>query len=126
MIIYLLKFIHVIAALSILGLSIICFILIDKKNLITFANKIILSFTVFAILTGTFLIYPKNFTFHTPWIQAAYLLTTIIACVMLWFIYFKNHLKDRWLGRIVYFVLILILIFVVHDAVTKTTFIYHH
>src|SRR5690349_20257326 len=88
------KFIHILLTLSIIGSVFYCLALcLKKKNdardkAITRINKMLLVLAFFAIITGTALIYPKNFTFQTPWIQAAYVLATtfVIAIVLLLFL----------------------------------------
>jgi uncharacterized membrane protein YozB (DUF420 family) len=87
-------------------------------------NKIILIMSFFALLTGTFLIKPKHFSFHTPWIQAAYLLIIgfVLGILFLNTLSKNKTIRRRWLWRLAYLFLIILLIAVVHDAVTKTTF----
>ena len=108
MIIHFLKFFHLLFALGLLSGVIYC-CAVNK------INKILLVLCFFAALTGTFLVYPKHFTFHTPWIQAAYLLTLIVGIG----IFFLMTTKNKW--RFFYFLLIMLLIFITHDAVMKTT-----
>lgn len=119
------KFIHLIATLGLLGLAISCVALVGSKrfDLITRYNKIMLALTCFAILTGTLLIYPKGFTYHTPWIQAAYIFSTIFCLGLLLLIYLHKY-QQRWLWCLSYLLLIIILIGIVHDAVLKTTFLF--
>jgi hypothetical protein len=133
MLIHLLKFIHLICVLSLLGATAYCLLLIVSKKFslanntylhdkITRVNKALLRFGLLAMLTGTLMVYPKHFTFHTPWIQAAYLLVTLFALG----IFTLLKLKDKqWRGvrLVVYVALIAMLLALVHDAVTKTTFL---
>ena len=87
-------------------------------------NRIILWVSVVAILTGTLLIYPKHFTFHAPWIEAAYLLAFILGTLVFLLLYTKRSFNlNRWLWRGIYIVFTMILIGIIHDAVTKTTFL---
>lgn len=132
----LLKFTHLLFVLGIFSLAIYCFALIGSKIFLikntnthdkfNYLNKIMVVFCVFAMLTGTLLVYPKHFTFHTPWIQAAYLFTFIVGFSAVSFILFKMQREEgyRWVWRLAYLVLISILIVITHDAVTKTTFIF--
>lgn len=122
MLIHLLKFFHLLLALGLLSTTLYCFILIGSKNInIPRLNKHMLIVALLTMITGTFLVYPKYFTFHTPWIQAAYIFL-IGYCLGIFFL-MKYHKKNIVFGRIIYLILLLILIFVVHDAVTKTTFL---
>ncbi len=112
MLINFLKFFHVLFALSLLGSVIYCIALANSyqyKNI----NKFMLWISLFAVLTGTLLVYPKHFTFHTPWIEAAYILTFVFSLGVL----LLTLLKRNFL--FVYFLLGIILIFIIHDAVTK-------
>ena len=70
------------------------------------------------MISGSLLIYPKGYTFHTHWIQAAYLLLSIFVLS----IFLLKYLKYFKYLKIIYFILILLLIFIIRDAVTKTTF----
>ena len=126
----LLKFSHLIFTLSLLGSTIYCFILtLFKQQTIEIGvqikqlNQFILLIGILALMTGTFLVHPKHFTFHTPWIKVAYLLIVIFSLGIAWLIAHKNRQKSRWLTCGIYFMLLIILGLIVHDAVTKTTFI---
>jgi hypothetical protein len=133
MLIPILKFFHLICVLSLLGSTAYCLFLIGSKKFslannthlhekITRLNKILLGVGLLAMLTGTLLIYPKNFTFHTPWIQAAYLLVSLFGLGV--FTLIKLN-KKNWRGvrLLVYVALVMLLFTLIHDAVTKTTFI---
>lgn len=121
MIINFIKFIHVLCALSLLGLTGYCVTRIgdsyDNKKL-NHLNKNLLIISVIALLTGTLLVYPKHFTFHTLWIQTAYLLL-ITYCLII--MIFKEKITKPWTGRSLYTLLMIILILITHDAVTKNT-----
>lgn len=77
----------------------------------------------FTIVTGTLLIYPKHFTFHTQWIQTAYVLVLLFTLVlgMLIMLAKRNEKQSRWLWFIAYLMMAVILVNLIHDAVTKTT-----
>lgn len=88
--------------------------------------------SLFILVTGTFLVLPRHFTFHTPWIQAAYLLTMIyFICISVLILLKKYRLMKEDTGkiskpkqllwRLAYIFLLVLLTLVVHDAVTKTT-----
>jgi len=114
----LLKFVHVLCALGLLGLIVYGFIDPSKP----LSRKIILGLSVLALLTGTLLVHPKHFTFHTPWIQAAYSLLLVFVLMTLWISAQKNKLP-LWVWRLIYLVLIAILAIIIHDAVMKTVFL---
>ena len=138
----LIKFIHLLFVVGLLGSTFLCLILVGSRKFsltplpardyITRLNISMLLMSLFIVVTGTFLVLPKHFTFHTPWIQAAYLLTVIyIVCIAVLILLKKYRLvKDesgkipkskQFLWRLAYIFLLLLLILVVHDAVTKTT-----
>jgi uncharacterized membrane protein YozB (DUF420 family) len=136
----LIKFIHLLFALGVFSLTVYCFALIgSRKFVLTDINQpdkfnrlniVIVIFSLFTLITGTFLVYPKHFTFHTPWIQAAYLFTLLLALMICLLINLKKKRValdgkisrlQRLLWRCAYLAFIIILIAVVHDAVTKTT-----
>ncbi len=123
--IHFLKFIHVLLALGLLGALFCCIVLVMRSaqsSTLFYINKIILALCVFALLTGTLLVYPKHFTFHTPWIQAAYLLLFIFAVGVTLLLLLKK-ITPRWIGVMSYIFLLMILIFITHDAVMKSTFV---
>ncbi len=117
-----LKFIHLLLTLSLLGLTFVCLIsvtLVDvKRETLSTLNRIMLWLLVFSVLTGTLLVYPKHFTFHTPWIQAAYVLVFLCGTLISLLLVFKPR---RFVWGISYLLLALLLLGVVRDAVTKTT-----
>jgi uncharacterized membrane protein YedE/YeeE len=119
------KFAHILVALGLLGLTSYCMTLTSAKQRtrLIFFNKSLLIISFFALLTGSLLVYPKHYTFHTPWIQAAYLLVIIYAMVVGFSIRFSKRIAQAWIWRCVYGALIFILILIIHDAVTKHTVI---
>lgn len=87
-------------------------------------DKVMLGLALLALLTGTLLVYPKHFTFHTPWIQAAYLFVALFCLAIIGLIYLKKKQTSvSWVINLGYFVLVIVLMLVVHDAVTKITFL---
>lgn len=123
MIINIIKFIHVLLALGLLGLTSYCFSLANSKHdtkLILF-NKNLLIISLCALLTGTLLVYPKHFSFHTPWIQAAYILLIIYGLALRFSIIFSKKINKPWIWRSLYLTLIAVLLLITHDAVTKET-----
>lgn len=139
MLVNFIKFIHLLLTLGLLGSASYCLTLIGSKttsihNFIRL-NQIMLLLCILAMLTGTFLVIPKQFTFHTPWIQAAYLLLLVVGLGIFSIVLLKKKRlpkkttmelprTDCIVWRLAYFVLILLLIGIIHDAVTKTTFIF--
>ena len=121
------KCIHLLLTLGLLGSTIVCLILAGSNKIpadfITRLNRTMLWLAAFAVLTGTLLIYPKHFTFHTPWIQAAYLLVFVFGTAVSLLVYWRNQLTSRWGWIVSYVILSGTLIAIVHDAVTKTTFL---
>ncbi len=127
------KFSHILLTIALLGSIFFCLaLLVSKKfaltnlshqNRIVRLNKIILLLAFFAMLTGTFLVYPKHFTFRTPWIQAAYFFSLLFGIFVSFLIFFRNKIKRRWYWLSVYLFLSVILLGIIHDAVTKTTFL---
>lgn len=121
------KFIHVMLALSLLGLVATHALrsramghAIVSEHVNGFIRHII-PLSLLALLTGTLLVYPKHFTYHTPWIEAAY--TLLITFILIWFaLHFlaKRRAIPRWLGSFIYIISLVILLGIIHDAVTKT------
>lgn len=137
LLIYILKFFHILCVLGLLGFIMHPIISITTKNStgitrhtplkINSLHKYILWLSLLVMLTGTFLVYPKHFTFHTPWVQAAYLLL-ILFCLGI--LLLQNQTKNtphisedkRFVLLCSYIFLLIVLTCITHDAVTKTTF----
>lgn len=134
MLINFIKFIHILFTLALLGSTTYCLIVVSSRKFsripsvsrdtLTFLNRMMLWCATFAILTGTLLVYPKHFTFHTPWIQTAYVLVFILGSLVSILLAVKKKQRIRWLWWSSYAFLLMILIAIVHDAVTKTTFLF--
>ncbi len=82
-------------------------------------------------ITGTFLVYPRHFNFHTHWIIAAYLLVTVCGALFL-YLYRQQRgfaqgdlsysLSSLCLERISLFLSTFVFLVLIHDAVLKQTF----
>lgn len=142
MLIGFIKFIHLLCAISLVGSTFVCLLLVGSRKFgltplatrdsITRLNIFMFLLSLVVLVTGTFLVLPRHFSFHTPWIIAAYLLILIyfisIAALML---FKKKRLvknagekipkSQQYLWRAAYVLLMILLILIVHDAVTKTT-----
>lgn len=131
MLIHLLKFIHLICTLTLLGSTLYCVPLLWRRryserlsNTFKRVLHIIFGSALLAAITGTFLVHPKHFTFHTPWIQAAYILLISFGIgIGLLSFFKKKQIYALWLWASVYFILVTLLVAVIHDAVTKSTFL---
>lgn len=80
--------------------------------------------------TGSALVYPKGYTWSTPWIEAAYLFLAL-AVVGLWAVFrLKRAVLSassrpwQWLSyHALNAVLLVILVVIAYEAVSKTTFL---
>lgn len=124
--VYLLKFIHVLLAISLLGTTVYCIVAVGcKQASYHHLNKTLLLLSLFALLTGSLLVIPKHYSFTTPWVQAAYI---FILSFGLWVTTLLLLKKKKWLnhpvwGSLSYLFLILLLLVIIHDAVNKSTFL---
>jgi hypothetical protein len=91
-----------------------------------------LSFLWMALLalSGTLLIYPKGFTYHTPWIDAAYVFLLLAACLVVALLNLKWAEPDAEFGcaqrvgmHLCYGTLSLVLMVIAYEAVSKHTFL---
>lgn len=125
--IQIIKCIHVLTAAGLLGTLIFC--IIPEKNTephnidLNFTTKYrLVSATMFAAVTGMLLVYPRHFTLHTAWIQAA--IGGSCMTVILLLLFFPKRSSDTPLRRqLLCLMLIGLLTVIVHDAVTKHTFL---
>lgn len=108
-----LKFFHVLIALSLIGLT--GYSIGNSKHA---QNLALLVLCLLAIITGTFLVIPKGYHFHTDWIRAAYFLGLLFCggILMVW-----N--RGKWVRAGAFIFLFAVLIIITHDAVTKSTFL---
>lgn len=136
MLIHIIKFLHMLFTLGLFTAAIYCIALVSSRKFsqpnslqhrkIARLNRLMLWLLLFAILTGTALIYPKHFTFQTPWIDAAYVYALVASISLL--LLKKSHLnftstrRELWL--LAYFILLALLIVVIRDAVTKTSYLF--
>ncbi len=123
-----LKFLHVILAMMLLGI-----VLLNCLSRMKNSRRVFLQIGLLAGITGTLLIYPRHFTLHTPWIQAAFLLLGLFLVLVFFFApksqiavfeSTSNHPKaaSGWLWYALTPILALILMIIIHDAVMKTAF----
>jgi len=72
---------------------------------------------VLALLTGALLIYPKHYSFHTPWVQMAFIIVSIfiLGIIVLFFYKKMDH-------AFFYSILLVLLILISQDAIRKITF----
>lgn len=92
--------------------------------------RILLWLLLFTTITGTLLVHPRHFTFHTHWIIAAYALV-LLCGGLLHYPYRQQRkltrsalaytLKGIWLERTILLISMLGFIMVIHDAVAKQT-----
>ncbi|MCW5589554.1 MAG: hypothetical protein KIT27_07820 [Legionellales bacterium] len=148
MIIYLEKYLHVILAMSLFGACVLAYGLSVfnwreasiahrqfYNNFLQQLDYFIYGVIVLLILTGTLLVYPKGFTFHTPWIIAAYFLLGINSILLFLTAYLRKKAEvqqQRWqsisLGmwltyHALQIILIVSFVLIIHDAVTKQTLV---
>ncbi len=89
-----------------------------------------LSIIVVAV-TGTILVYPRGYTFQTPWINAAYVFLALSAICF----YVIGSLKDkliksdsvsaltRWVYHVLNILIMVVLAVIAYEAVAKSTFL---
>ena len=77
-------------------------------------------------VTGTMLVHPRHFTFHTHWIIAAYILLLLCGGVLQYPKLMQHTetsiLRGIWLERTALLLTMASFVLIVHDAVTKQTF----
>lgn len=82
-------------------------------------------------LTGTFLVYPRHFNFHTHWIVAAYLLVILCGALLLYLYRQQRRLAQGnshysflslCVERASLFLSTFVFLVLIHDAVLKQTF----
>jgi L-asparagine transporter-like permease len=145
LLISIIKFIHLVFAVSLLASTFVCLALVGSrkfsflptanKDRITQLKKFMLFTCLLMLTTGSLLVLPKHYTFHTPWIIAAYILVTVYILTVIVLLRFKHkravtHIDEkispgqRWLWRLAYLLLLAVLAGLIHDAVTKQTFLF--
>ncbi len=124
--VYLLRFLHILCVLGLLGLTSVCIIGIPwrKPDIRWLWGILVLGCC--AMVTGTFLVFFSKFNFASPWIDAAYILTAAVLMGFSGLFWLHKHNPTsgsiRWPFASV--VLLLLFIGVIYDAITKTTFLF--
>lgn len=124
MLVNFLKFFHLLLALGVLAGMFYCLAAIRTHNFNQVSvriNRVTIIHALLATITGTLLVYPKHYTFHTPWIQAAYLFMGLVTGILILLIVLRNNKYYRAICSVAYLLIVLMLMGVVHDAVTKVT-----
>lgn len=137
MLIALIKFFHVLVAMSILCFTGFCIFQVNRNThlntKLSSLNKLLLLLSLLSLFTGTLLVRPEHFNFHTHWILAAYyLLVIFILCIVLILQLRKKYLlsnqamnaKQRYVWRTLYLLLFIILLLITHDAINQATFLF--
>jgi hypothetical protein len=131
----LIKCLHLLLTLSLIAAILYCVMLVTAKKFalnnaghqqkIYHTNRTILGLAALAVLTGTLLVYPRHFTFHTLWIQTAYVLVGLFISIVVWLIWVakKQYVLAPRTWLMMYLLLALILVIAIHDAVTKTSLV---
>ncbi len=131
----LIKFSHLILALGIVGMLFCCMLATFKQPLFAYNHKtithiergLIIMMTI-GMITGAFLVYPKGFTFHTPWIRAAFELLTMSIVLLgiqnLWRRKKTPTTVSQRIFRLNYVVIIILMVLLTHDAITKHTWLH--
>jgi hypothetical protein len=134
MLIELLKFIHVSFALILIAAIIYSIVLTCSKKFtraptrhqqtLLRIRRLMLMIVLMAVVTGSLLIYPKNFSLHTPWIIAAYLSALLFSTGLAAMTWMKKKFSNsrRWAWLTLYIFLSFALLTLVHGAVTKQAF----
>ncbi len=131
------KFIHVIAAIAFFGITFVtyCAVLFSSKKYQGVAiawqqrfDSLILLLFFLLLATGSLLVYPKGFNYHTPWIVAAYLLLGLSFILFLGLMWCRQKIVNKknifysFVYHINHLILVIALFLIIHDAVTKQTY----
>lgn len=119
MLIHVIKFIHLLTIMGLIGIT--AFALTQQRSFLLLKKPISI-LAIISIVTGSLLIHPNHFSLQTPWIKAAYVLFGLFCTLMTALILLHEKLSKGW-RSILYCLLILCLLLLIHDAVTKTTFL---
>lgn len=126
MLINILKFIHLLFALTLFGMVLFNFAysLRSTSQTAIIKSEYLSLFAIIAMfITGGLLVFPKGYTFATPWINVAFSFLTLVALQIGLAIYikYKKYNSLRKLLNINYATMIVILVCIIHDAVCKHT-----
>jgi uncharacterized membrane protein len=130
-----LKFFHLLS-LIMFSSSFICLSFLGHSSITPYSRlKIMHSASIFFLLLtiffGVLLVHPKGYFFSTPWIEAALVFCFILLGLLIatFFCYRQASLNSiskssglmrMGLGALQFLIMVIVLI-VIHDAVTKTT-----
>lgn len=120
------KFIHIVFALLLFGMvffNLAYTIRSTSANTLLATEYIGIAAAMIMLVTGGMLVIPKGYLFTTPWINAAFVFLTVVICQIGLSIYLKSH-DNQKLNKFLtlnYIVMIIIIVGIIHDAVTKHT-----
>lgn len=117
----LLKFLHIVVALSLVGTVISCGVSAIRGKFPERTRPLV-ALCLCALASGSLLVIPKHYTFTTPWIMAAYLLVSFFILITVLGFFLKKN--QRFLTTAAYLILATLLVIIIHDAVTKSTFLF--
>ncbi len=121
MLVDILKYIHILLVLTLSGLllSNVCY---QLKAHVDFSTLFVI---MSLLLTGGLLVSPKGYTFTTPWINAAFIFSTMLALQSYLSIYIKKNFTALKFKKFIlllkanYTIMIFVFFVIIHDAVTK-------
>ena len=77
--------------------------------------------------SGGLLVNAHKLSFHTPWIDAAFLLLSIMSALVISSFIIKLKIKNNYLkaikvSRVIYFLILILIILISRDAIMKSTY----
>jgi hypothetical protein len=77
--------------------------------------------------SGGLLVNSHKLSFHTPWIDAAFLLLSIMSALVISSFIIKLKIKNNYLkaikvSRVIYFLMLILIILISRDAIMKSTY----
>ncbi|MBB71599.1 MAG: hypothetical protein CMF50_04320 [Legionellales bacterium] len=126
----LIKFLHMLCIFGIIGIVSGRLFLAQRRfaELDHIAGRLdwtLIALLVFGGITGSLMVLPKGYQFTTPWIMAAFIFVGL-AIILAAFALKTNKKPSKWLSNIAYGMLLVIIVSIIHDAVTRQTFLPLH
>ncbi len=132
-----LKTLHLLIATLILGTQVInyCLIPLSQKHgngdmtvkIAIIIDTIIVALLLAMFISGTVIVPLYHWNYHTPWIKAAYIFLTITTALWIANIFLKKSFLNKkpqyFLFHVINISLIILLIVIMNDAITKNTWI---
>ncbi len=131
----LLKTLHLLITTTLIGFTLANYfyytINLSKNEMRVFVKKlslqadylIIFPLLILSFISGTILIIRFGLSFQTPWLEAAFILLTVVLLLQAAVTGLKHYLKKTFVIHCLYGLMLITYLMIIHDAVLQKTYL---